>query len=188
MAAAGGALFLVPLLQRLGYADWLTGLPEATSRRCAAALWQRLFTRLALAPEDPAWALARDAAPRSAALPAPDPSTWAAIEARCCPAQARRAPAWYGTTDSAGRPCCAEPWIALARRWLRRRGGLGLHELVLRPGWLQLSRTHADLVFDLDAVDLRVRRAGLDLDPGWVPWLRRVVGFHYERLPWLARR
>jgi hypothetical protein len=28
-------------------------------------------------------------------------------------------------------------------------------------------------------VDMTVRRAGLDLDPGWVPWLGRVVQFHY---------
>jgi hypothetical protein len=33
-------------------------------------------------------------------------------------------------------------------------------------------------------VSLAVRRAGLDLDPGWVPWFGRVVGFHYGRVPW----
>jgi hypothetical protein len=33
--------------------------------------------------------------------------------------------------------------------------------------------------FDLAAADVRVRRSGLDIDPGWVPWLGRVVRFHY---------
>jgi hypothetical protein len=27
---------------------------------------------------------------------------------------------------------------------------------------------------------MRIRRAGLDIDPGWVPWLGRVVSFHYR--------
>jgi hypothetical protein len=31
-------------------------------------------------------------------------------------------------------------------------------------------------------VDIEVRRAGLDLDPGWVPWLGRVVTFGYPNL------
>jgi hypothetical protein len=31
----------------------------------------------------------------------------------------------------------------------------------------------------LDEVDLDVRRAGLDLDPGWVPWLGTVVRYVY---------
>ena len=28
--------------------------------------------------------------------------------------------------------------------------------------------------------DVAVRRAGLDTDPGWVPWLGTVVMFRYE--------
>jgi len=41
------------------------------------------------------------------------------------------------------------------------------------PGWL-------DVVLRLDEVDVDVRVAALDLDPGWVPWLGTVVRFHYE--------
>ena len=33
--------------------------------------------------------------------------------------------------------------------------------------------------FPLSAVDTRVRRAGLDLDPDFVPWLGCVVRFSY---------
>lgn len=40
------------------------------------------------------------------------------------------------------------------------------------PGWIE-----AHLV--ADEVDVAVRRAGLDLDPGWVPWLGTVVRFVY---------
>ena len=38
------------------------------------------------------------------------------------------------------------------------------------------------VLFDLTRVDIRIRRAGLDIDPGWVPWLARVVLFHYVSL------
>ena len=40
------------------------------------------------------------------------------------------------------------------------------------PGWVDVHLALAD-------VDVDVRRAGLDLDPGWVPWLGCVVRFCY---------
>ena len=45
-------------------------------------------------------------------------------------------------------------------------------EIVLDPGWLEVR-------YALDDVDVRVRRAGLDLDPGWLPWLGCAVRFVY---------
>ncbi|WP_437310853.1 hypothetical protein [Sorangium sp. So ce388] len=74
---------------------------------------------------------------------------------------------------------------AEARRWCRRRARIGLRDLVVRPGRVVATKTHVDVLFDLNDADLRVRRVGLDIDPGWVPWLGRVVRFHYlpgERL------
>lgn len=55
-----------------------------------------------------------------------------------------------------------------------------LAAVLLRPARLALSPTHADLFLPLDAVDVPLRRAGWDLDPGWLPGLRRVVRLHYE--------
>ena len=52
-----------------------------------------------------------------------------------------------------------------------------------RPARLDLTSTHADVWLGMDQTDLRVRRAGLDLDPGWVPWFGRVVRFHYGPRP-----
>ena len=46
-------------------------------------------------------------------------------------------------------------------------------KLVIDDGWLEL-------VFSLDCVDTEIRRAGLDLDPGFVPWLGKVVKIRYE--------
>ena len=69
------------------------------------------------------------------------------------------------------------------RRWCRLRARIGLADLVRRPGRVIATRTHIDVFFDPRHVEMRVRRAGLDLDPGWVPWLGRVVLFHYEQPP-----
>jgi len=40
------------------------------------------------------------------------------------------------------------------------------------PGWL-------DVYLQLSEVTTEIRRAGLDLDPGYLPWLGTVVRFHY---------
>jgi hypothetical protein len=66
------------------------------------------------------------------------------------------------------RTACA----ALTRRPLRR--------IVARPGRILITRTHVTAVFDLKTVRLDARKAGLDLDPGWLPHLGRVVRFEYE--------
>ena len=42
------------------------------------------------------------------------------------------------------------------------------------------SRTHVDVVMNLEAIDLAARISGLDQDPGWVPELGRIVLFHFE--------
>ncbi len=69
--------------------------------------------------------------------------------------------------------------LALARRWLHRHARIGLVSLVRRPARLSFTSTHIDLRFTLAGADPRVRRAGLDLDPGWLPWFGRVVAFQF---------
>ena len=44
--------------------------------------------------------------------------------------------------------------------------------IIADPGWIEVR-------FSLDDVDVDIRRAGLDLDPGWLPWLGVVVRFTY---------
>ena len=46
-------------------------------------------------------------------------------------------------------------------------------EIVADPGWIEAR-------FALDDVSTEIRRMGLDLDPGYVPWLGVVVRFVYE--------
>ena len=78
----------------------------------------------------------------------------------------------------------ANIWLTTCRRYLRRRARIGLASLVLRPARLAITPTHVDVFFRLNAADVRIRRAGLDVDPGWVPWFGRVVAFHYGDRPW----
>ncbi len=75
------------------------------------------------------------------------------------------------------------PWLRTIRRWLQRTSRLTLRELSARRGSIACSLTHVDLWLPMHAIDLRIRRNGLDIDPGWVGWLGRVVTFHYGTPP-----
>jgi hypothetical protein len=70
-------------------------------------------------------------------------------------------------------------WHAMLARWLRRHVRMTLGELIRRPGLLASTPTHIEITWPLSTVDLRIRAAALDVDPGWVPWLGRVVTFRY---------
>ena len=52
-----------------------------------------------------------------------------------------------------------------------------------QPARLWATETHLDLDLATTDVDLALRLSGLDLDPGWVPWLGRVVTFNYGNIP-----
>jgi hypothetical protein len=45
---------------------------------------------------------------------------------------------------------------------------------------IEVDACHVDVYFDIDAVKLEVRRSGLDIDPGWLSWLGKVLRFHYQ--------
>ena len=142
--AAGGLLFLVPVLERVGFAKWAEerGIGEPEPDVLAAQVFHLLLTRLGAEEDDPAWALA-------------------------APFRLK-----------------AEGWLRSCRRYLRCNARIGLASLVLRPARLAITPTHVDAFFRLNAADVRIRRAGLDIDPGWVPWFGRVVAFHYGERPW----
>jgi hypothetical protein len=55
-----------------------------------------------------------------------------------------------------------------------------LRRVLRRTGRLVLNRTHLTVSFRLAEVSLAVRMAGLDIDPGWVAPLARVVRFEYD--------
>jgi hypothetical protein len=230
---AGGLLFFVPVLDRLGYAAWLESQPQWSHVDVARRLFSLVLARLDVDAMDPAWQVARwtgARAPRRFVAPAvwrqglcdqgsrlrlvedPDLTTlwdpsgrlllgaWRgpcprallraqreAISTGSAPAgpatgvdTAKLDPATFdaGQLDLAG--LVATAWLVAARRWLRRHARVGIATLVRRPASISVTPTHVDLAFELADVDIRIRRAGLDIDPGWVPWLGRVVTFHYR--------
>lgn len=66
------------------------------------------------------------------------------------------------------------------QRLVRLLSGMRWRTLVERAGRVDISATHMDVTFDARQLDLRIRKGGFDIDPGWVPWLGRVVSFHYD--------
>jgi len=60
------------------------------------------------------------------------------------------------------------------------------------PDWMQIKaklvieEAYIHLYLDQSAVRVDLRLAGLDVNPGWVPWLGRVINFHYGSYPELV--
>lgn len=74
-------------------------------------------------------------------------------------------------------------WVLAVRRWCWRFGEISVREIVARPGRVWLTRTDFDVTLALSDADVRIRRLGLDIDPGWLQWFGRyglVVRFHYR--------
>jgi hypothetical protein len=82
-----------------------------------------------------------------------------------------------GTTRTPSRRFddCAGAFAA----WLLRSRGVDVAALAA-PGQVRCTATHVDVDLSLEGIDLPVRIAGLDRDPGWVPALGRIVLFHYR--------
>jgi hypothetical protein len=250
---AGGLLFIVPVLARLGYGKWIESQPAWARVDVASHLFAQVLARLEIDVSDPAWQVCGrlyattshtdplSGSSDSAAYPAESlgaprerdartpprfvaPAVWREeISERArqpilveysnlttlwdasgrlllgswrgpCPRKLLRTRRsallqsrarddalrpWFGVGDHSHAQLVTSAWLVAARRWLRRHAGIGIASLVRRPASLALSPTHADLVFELATAEIRIRRAGLDINPGWVPWFGRVVTFHY---------
>jgi hypothetical protein len=69
--------------------------------------------------------------------------------------------------------------LELACRWYGR-AALWQPNLLRLTTRIHFTPSHVDMYLPLNAVQLPVRLAGLDINPGWLPWLGRVVTFHYD--------
>ena len=69
--------------------------------------------------------------------------------------------------------------VTAMNRYCRQYAAMGLGGLIRRPAYIATTKTHLDVTFPFSQLDIRVRMAGLDINPGWVPWLGRVFQFHY---------
>ncbi len=71
-------------------------------------------------------------------------------------------------------------WARLSDKALRRFARRRLYDLAGRKGWIIRDDATLDIRFPLASADIALRRRALDVDPGWVPWLGRVVHFHFS--------
>jgi hypothetical protein len=195
----GGLMLVVPILERLGFAEFVSADSRLLDAGFPAYLLRSIGRRVGMPLDDPlSHALAQISQGRSVRLQADLASPAKAghyvrmkIAVVCEPALAfplrdvevlpaaaqrilstppRRA-AMYSAADA---------WTAAVRRWCRRHARQGLIALIRRPARVHVSRTHIDVDFRLSQADVRIRRLALDVDPGWVPWLGRVVQFSYR--------
>ena len=156
LSAAAGLAFVVVLLQLMGIELWLARHPALLDGDWPRRLLHGLADGLGVPPHDPL----RAALGLDTLVPLPN-GGGARFE------------------DRAVLAAVSRHWRRRLERWCRQPGRLPLPELVRRPGAVLASRTHLDLWFEPRQAEIRVRRHGLDLDPGWVPWLGRVITFHY---------
>jgi hypothetical protein len=160
-----GLLLLLGPIESLGVADRVVdddGVLDVLGPAATVAAVARAIARVPA--DDPVLAVLRGADP-TAPAELVDPVDLAPAERRTEVAAAVDALADEvvdGVRDVLGLPPDAE----LERLW-HRRG-----ELSWSPAWVEVT-------FPIELVDVAIRRAGLDLDPGWVWWLGAVVRFRY---------
>jgi hypothetical protein len=160
-----GLLFLVPILERLGFPGFLEANRVLAESDFARRLLLFVGARVGMKREDPmARALGQVESIEFAAVPE-------------LPATARALLAFH--PPRARIDTLELAWLTVMRRWSRRQARIGLASLICRSGRVRPSLTHLNIGFDLAEADLRVRRMALDVDPGWVGWLGRVVSFQY---------
>jgi hypothetical protein len=165
--AAAGLFFLLNALQRVGISEALSTDLASADPNFAARVLQRLAVQAGVADEDPIaiWlnSLVPDL-PDDESLPC-EPSCW--------PANLQV------VRDAAPMAYMLRIWCVAVRLWCWRAGRLSVREIVSRAGVFSVNRTDLDISLPIEDADVRLRRVGLDLDSGWLPWFGRVVRFHY---------
>jgi hypothetical protein len=178
-----GLYFILPILERLGLPALLETDPAYLD--FPILLFQTLARRLRIPPDDPI--LSPLFHPAGFQTPWGGQS-WPQPPFKAASAQAasasdcgsgRSVGQADGLRRAAGPPPAATSWLTQTARWLRRHARLRLRTLARRPGRISWTPTHIDLYLPLRDADIRIRSAGLDLDPGWVPWLAKVIHYHY---------
>lgn len=202
--AFAGLYFLLPILARLGLPESLDDRPDLAARQLPARILDHVATHLGAPPDDPIrlpvapidpppacpfeapprWTAIADDRPRRLAPRLGDPAAAVEVDPDGMPWALRRpAPAPLegppaGAATDLDTLCLA--WRhALARALAAIDPALTLAAVVARPGAVLHTRTGVDVIFDLADADLAIRRPALDVDPGWLPWLGRVVHYHY---------
>ncbi len=164
--AHGGLLFLLPVLDDLRVPDEAMRSGALARRPLRWSLHRLALTLVPVDARDPA-ALAFAGLAPDADPPGDDGEPWGDAELDALAAIRERVEAHLRARLD--RPDALPDALSgeLVELVCRRSG-----EIVFDPGWIELR-------LPLDEVSTEIRRAGLDLDPGWIPWLGAVVRFVY---------
>ena len=158
----GGLLLLLNVVDELGLPDDIAGHPDLSERSFRWCLHRLGLTLISIEPDDAAAlafaGLSPDTPPPSVNVEPATPREDTAIGAYATRIQ----------DDLRDRLDVAQSIPALMAFVCHRHA-----EIVADPGWLEVR-------LSLDSVSVDIRRAGLDLNPGYLPWLGMVVNFVYE--------
>jgi hypothetical protein len=158
----GGLLFLLHIVSALELPDEIAAGTELGERPLRWVLHRLALALAAVAPDDAAAltfaGLAPDAEP-------PSREEKEASEVELAAVDVLRARVVAALRQLLARP--EDPEALLLGLVCRRRA-----EIVADPGWVEIR-------LSLDEASTEIRRAGLDLDPGWLPWLGVVMRFTY---------
>jgi hypothetical protein len=158
-----GLVFLLTVAPAAGIPHRVLADRDLANRSLAWVLRGVAAGWLPIGENDPALAafagLDPGEAPPGFTGPAPSRSERAALS--------RIADRWAQALGDAASAAGRDPGAVSITRIAARRG-----TVVFRPGWVEVH-------LPMDDVDVDVRVIGLDLDPGWVPWLGRVLRYRY---------
>jgi len=179
--AAAGLYFLLNALRQLRLPAAIESCPELAETSLPQHILRRLAANAGVAEDDPIF-LGLDPRQKEFFLPS---SVFAMLSSNV---EVRNAKLWPPNIAPMRNVKLESEdflrlWAVAVRRWCWRMGQITTHEIVNRPGRIWSSRTDLDITLPLGKSDIRIRRIGLDIDPGWLPWFGkfgRVVRFHYE--------
>lgn len=159
-----GLLFLLTVAPTVGIPHRVFADRDLANRSLAWVLQGTAAGWLPIGENDPALAAFAgldpgEASPWFTGLAPPTRAERAAL--------ARIADRWAQALDDAASAAGRPPEAASIPRIAARRG-----TVVFRRGWTEVQ-------LPMDEVDVDVRVIGLDLDPGWVPWLGHVLQYRY---------
>lgn len=164
--AFGGLLFLLPLVAETGALEMMLAEPVLTGWPLAASLHRLALTLLPPLRATDAAALAFAGLPPNAVPPdAMQPDDWRRPPDEAAAAALGAAATLVVDEVSARLPQWAGRALVqrVAERWA---------VVAADPGWIEVRLRMADLSVEL-------RRAALDLDPGFLPWLGIVLRYRY---------
>ncbi len=164
---AAGLFFLLNAMERIGISQALAGDLGWVVPNFAALVLRKLASAAGVEPDDPTLLWLDSVTPKTAnEEPLPCDASWWPSNLRV-------------SRDATTVNHLVRVWTLAARLWCWRNARLSVGDIVLRNGVFSVNRTDLDVSLPLELADIRVRRVGLDLDPGWLPWFGRVVRFHY---------